>query len=56
MICGARPQPAALMREAGFDRHVPPENICESITDALKRAEEIFRELRITSPAQAPMR
>ncbi|HKM84008.1 MAG TPA: SulP family inorganic anion transporter [Candidatus Acidoferrum sp.] len=44
MICGARPQPAALMREAGFDRHVPPENICESITEALKRAEEIYQE------------
>ena len=56
MICGARPQPAALMREAGFDRHVPPENICESITEALKRAEEIYKELRITTPAKALMR
>ena len=56
MICGARPQPAALMREAGFDRHVPPENICESITEALKRAEEIYKELRTTTLAQTPMR
>jgi SulP family sulfate permease len=41
LICGARPQPAALMREALFDRHVGLENICENISAALKRAEEI---------------
>jgi len=41
LICGARPQPAALMHEAGFERHVGAENICENITMALKRAEEI---------------
>ena len=52
MICGARPQPAALMHEAGFDRHVPPENLCESITDALKRAEEIYQEQQARAPAQ----
>ena len=44
LICGARSQPAALMQEAGFDRHVGAENICENITEALKRAEEIYRE------------
>jgi len=44
------------MREAGFDWHVAPENICESITEALKRAEEIYRELRISTPSPAPMR
>lgn len=44
LICGARPQPAALMQEAGFDRHVGAENICENITEALKRAEEIYKE------------
>jgi sulfate permease, SulP family len=41
LVCGARPQPEALMREAGFDRRVGSENTCENITDALKRAEEI---------------
>jgi SulP family sulfate permease len=41
LICGARPQPAVLMREALFDRHVGLENICENINSALKRAEEI---------------
>jgi SulP family sulfate permease len=44
LMCGARPQPAALMREAGFDRHIGSENICENISDALKRAEEIHSE------------
>ena len=43
LICGARAQPAALMQEAGFDRHVGAENICENITEALKRAEEIYK-------------
>jgi hypothetical protein len=48
----ARPQPAALMHEAGLDRHVPPENICESIGEALKRAEEIYQEQQATARAQ----
>lgn len=30
------------MREAGFDRHVGSENICENTTEALKRADEIY--------------
>lgn len=42
LLCGARPQPEALMREAGFDRYVGAKNICENITEALKRADEIY--------------
>ncbi len=38
LVCGARPQPDALMREAGFDRHVGAENICANIDEALARA------------------
>ena len=41
LVCGARPQPLALMHEAGFGRHVGEENICENITTALSRAKEI---------------
>src|SRR5208283_912620 len=41
LVCGARPQPEALMREAGFERHIGAENICANINEALKRAEEI---------------
>ncbi len=44
LLCGARPQPSALMQEAGFDRHVGAENICENITTALARAEAIHKE------------
>lgn len=43
LVCGARPQPAALMSEAGFDRHVGAGNICQNISEALKRAEEIYK-------------
>jgi SulP family sulfate permease len=46
LVCGARPQPEALMREAGFERHVGAENICENIDEALRRAEEIHGETR----------
>jgi SulP family sulfate permease len=43
LVCGARPQPAALMQEAGFERHIGSENICANINEALKRADEIQR-------------
>ncbi len=43
LVCGARPQPAALMEESGFERHVGAENICTNINEALKRAEEIHK-------------
>lgn len=42
LVCGARPQPEKLMREAGFDRHVSAKNICTNISEALRRAEEIM--------------
>lgn len=44
LVCGARPQPAALMHEAGFDRHIGADNICPNIEEALKRAEQIQKE------------
>ena len=44
LVCGARPQPEKLMREAGFDRHIGSQNICASIEEALKRAAEIHKE------------
>ncbi len=43
LLCGAREQPAALMNQAEFERHVGAENICGSISDALERAEEVYR-------------
>jgi SulP family sulfate permease len=43
LLCGARPQPSDLMRQADFERHVGSQNICHSVTDALKRAADIYR-------------
>src|SRR6266852_1992337 len=43
LVCGARSQPAKLLRESGFDQHIGAENICANINEALKRAEEIHR-------------
>jgi SulP family sulfate permease len=42
LLCGAREQPAALMKHAEFERHVGAENICENIADALQRAAEVY--------------
>jgi SulP family sulfate permease len=53
LVCGARPQPLALMHEAGFERHVGAENICENITEALKRAEQLQAE-RLAPADQIP--
>jgi len=41
LLCGAREQPAQLMKQAEFERHVGAANICASITDALARAAEL---------------
>jgi sulfate permease, SulP family len=43
LLCGAREQPAQLMKQAEFERHVGAENICGSITEALQRAAEIHK-------------
>jgi SulP family sulfate permease len=41
LLCGAREQPAQLMKQAEFERHVGTENICASIADALERAADL---------------
>jgi SulP family sulfate permease len=48
LVCGARPQPATLMHEAGFERHIGAENICENINEALKRAQEIHSAVQVS--------
>ena len=42
LLCGAREQPAKLMHQAEFERHVGTENICASIADALARATALY--------------
>ena len=41
IVCGAREQPAALMRASEFHRHVGDENICPHVEAALRRAEQL---------------
>jgi SulP family sulfate permease len=38
ILCGAQPQPAKLMRQAEFEKHVGRANICEDFHAALERA------------------
>lgn len=41
LFCGAREQPAQLMRASGFADHIGPDNMCPNIDAALMRAEWI---------------
>ena len=43
LLCGATPQPAALMQAAEFHQHVGERNICANIEAALRRAEEVHQ-------------
>ena len=42
LLCGAREQPAKLMHQAEFERHVGKENICASIAEAIERAGRLY--------------
>jgi SulP family sulfate permease len=42
LLCGAREQPARLMHQAEFERHVGRENICANISEAIQRAGELY--------------
>ena len=43
LFCGAREQPAAMMRQAEFHEHVGERNICANILVALERAAELHK-------------
>jgi sulfate permease, SulP family len=45
ILCGAREQPAQLIHQAEFAEVVGPENICDNVQAALRRAEEVFERL-----------
>jgi len=53
LLCGAREQPAKLMQQAEFERHVGAENICPSITDAITRAAAIHESQKPAVPLNA---
>jgi len=42
LLCGAREQPYQLMQQAEFERHVGKENIVPSITDAIRRSNDLY--------------
>ena len=52
LLCGAREQPAQLMQQADFERHVGAENICPSISDALARATVLYKQTHTNSPRE----
>ena len=41
ILCGARQQPAAVLKQAQFHEHIGARNICENIDAALRRAAEL---------------
>ena len=52
ILCGAREQPAQLMHQADFERHVGRENICANVQEALERADEL--QVSSAAPASTP--
>jgi sulfate permease, SulP family len=52
LLCGAREQPAQLMHQAEFERHVGAENICPSISDALARANVLYKQSHASSRSE----
>jgi sulfate permease, SulP family len=52
ILCGMRAQPRGLMMRAEFHEHVPRENICRNVRDALQRAREILAGTPKLSPAK----
>ena len=46
ILCGAREQPAQLMKQAEFEQHVGVQNISSSVAEALGRAKELYALMR----------
>ena len=46
ILCGAREQPAQLIHQAEFEEVVGRENICANVEDALRRAEDVFENIK----------
>src|SRR5258706_10194901 len=49
ILCGAREQPSRLIQQAEFANLIGPENICENVQEALRRAEEVYDALEATA-------
>jgi len=46
ILCGAREQPLRLIQQTEFEDLIGPENICDNVQDALRRAQEAFERLQ----------
>jgi SulP family sulfate permease len=46
ILCGAREQPEKLMQQAEFEEVVGRENMCSNVDEALRRAEEVFENIK----------
>jgi sulfate permease, SulP family len=46
ILCGAREQPAQLIRQAEFEEIIGRENICQNVHSALRQAEDVFEKLK----------
>jgi SulP family sulfate permease len=44
ILCGAREQPAMMMKKAEFEECVGSENICPNVEAALQRAKEVYKQ------------
>lgn len=53
ILCGAREQPARLIRQAEFEDVIGRENICENVQEALRRAEDVFERMESKAVAGA---
>jgi sulfate permease, SulP family len=49
ILCGAREQPAQLIHQAEFEDVVGRENICANVDLALRRAEDVFENIKPTA-------
>ena len=54
LVCGARQQPAALMRQGEFERHVGAENVCDNVLAALDRARAIHESAAVAIDRESP--
>jgi SulP family sulfate permease len=46
ILCGAREQPEKLMQQAEFEEVIGRENMCSNVDEALRRAEEVFENIK----------
>src|SRR5271168_568735 len=53
ILCGAREQPAQLIRKSEFEDVIGRENICDNVQEALRRAEDVFERMENKAAAGA---